>query len=309
VTTTKDLAVLDRTKEPGAIGEPLYMDVVTAFCRGRHAEACMPLRAEPVVVIGGRYGLSSKEFNAGHGQGRVRQPRQADQPKNHFTVGIVDDVTHLSLPVDDDFDIAGDDVFRGVFFGLGADGTVGANKNSIKIIGEETDNYAQGYFVYDSKKAGAVTISHLRFGPKPIRSSYLIKQGQFVACHQWVFLEKYDMLELRRRTGRDLPAQLAPTARTRSGTTCPRKVQQDIIEKKLKVYCIDATRWPRDRDGPAHQHHHADLLLRHLRHPAARRGHRQDQGGDQEDLRRQEGRRDRPAQLRAVDGTWPTCTR
>jgi pyruvate-ferredoxin/flavodoxin oxidoreductase len=155
--------------------------------------------------------------HAGDGQG-VFDNLAAAEPKNHFTVGIVDDVSHTSLDVDDDFDIAGDDVFRGLFFGLGSDGTVGANKNSIKIIGEETDNYAQGYFVYDSKKAGAVTVSHLRFGQKPIRSTYLIKKANFVACHQWVFLEKYDMLEAQPgatflintlRTGRNLgpPAQ------------------------------------------------------------------------------------------------------
>src|SRR5512141_2582444 len=191
--TVQALAVLDRTKEPGAIGDPLYLDVVAALVEARRGDA-LPFAAEP-VVIGGRYGLSSKEFTPGMVKAvfdELAKPR----PKNHFTIGIVDDVTHTSLPWDAEFDIEPPGTVRALFYGLGADGTVGANKNSIKIIGEETDNFAQGYFVYDSKKSGAITTSHLRFGPKPIRSSYLITKANFVACHQFSFLERIDMLKL-----------------------------------------------------------------------------------------------------------------
>jgi len=234
--SVRAIAVMDRTKEPGSIGEPLYMDVVTALIEAR-TEGISHFATDPVVV-GGRYGLSSKEFNDGMVKA-IFDNLAAARPKNHFTVGIVDDVTHTSLPVDDDFDIAADDVFRGVFFGLGADGTVGANKNSIKIIGEETDNFAQGYFVYDSKKAGAVTISHLRFGPRPIRSSYLIRKAQFVAAHQWVFLEKLDMLCFAQ------PGAIflinSPFPADKVWDELPLEVQQDILDKQLKVYCIDAT--------------------------------------------------------------------
>ena len=190
--TVKAIAVLDRTKEPGSVGEPLFQDVVTVL-RNAREDGTLPFAAEPKVV-GGRYGLASKEFTPAMVKG-VFDELAKEKPKRDFTVGIVDDVTHLSLKWDPEFDTEGDDVKRGVFFGLGADGTVGANKNSIKIIGEETDNYAQGYFVYDSKKSGGITISHLRFGPKPIRSSYLVTTASFVACHQFGFLEKYDVLE------------------------------------------------------------------------------------------------------------------
>jgi len=235
-TTTKKIAVLDRTKEPGAIAEPLHMDIVHALAEARTL-GTTPFATDPVVV-GGRYGLSSKEFNDGMVKA-VFDNLTADQPRNHFTVGIVDDVTHLSLPVDNEYDIAPDDVFRGVFFGLGADGTVGANKNSIKIIGEETDNYGQGYFVYDSKKAGAVTISHLRFGPRPIRSSYLIKKANFVACHQWVFTEKLDMLTYAQPGATFLLN--SPFGPDEIWDHFPKEVQEDIKAKDLKVYCIDAT--------------------------------------------------------------------
>ncbi len=191
--TVKAIAVLDRTKEPGAVGDPLYIDVLAALREAREAGQ-LTLARDPLVV-GGRYGLSSKEFNPSHVKAVFDELIRREGPRNHFTVGIVDDVTHTSIPVDASFDIDSDERVRAVFFGLGADGTVGANKNSIKIIGEETDNDAQGYFVYDSKKSGAVTISHLRFGKGPIRSSYLIRKASFVACHQFGFLEKYDMLE------------------------------------------------------------------------------------------------------------------
>ncbi len=230
--SVKTIAVLDRTKEPGAMGEPLYMDVISAlaetFQQGK-------LAAVP-KVIGGRYGLSSKEFTPAMVKGVFDEMKKAE-PKNHFTVGIHDDVTHTSIAYDADFTTETDDVFRGMFFGLGADGTVGANKNSIKIIGEETDYDAQGYFVYDSKKSGAITTSHLRFGKKPIRSTYLISKAKFVACHQFSFLEKYDMLQYAEPGAVFLLN--APFAHTEVWDKIPKKVQQDIIDKKLKFYVID----------------------------------------------------------------------
>ena len=233
--TTKAIAVLDRTKEPGAVGEPLYLDVVTALHEAR-ADGASPLKTDP-LVIAGRYGLSSKEYTPAMAKA-VFDELQAPKPKRHFTVGIVDDVTHLSLPVDADFDIEPDDVVRGVFFGLGADGTVGANKNSIKIIGEETDNHALGYFVYDSKKSGAITISHLRFGPRPIRSSYLVRRANFVACHQYVFLDRYHMLDYAQPGAVFLLN--APLPHDQVWDDLPREVQEQIIEKQLKFYVIDA---------------------------------------------------------------------
>ena len=233
--TVKKIAVLDRSKEAGSIGEPLYLDVLTALVEAR-AEGLSEFTVEP-AVFGGRYGLSSKEFNAAMVKA-IYDNLAADKPKNHFTVGIVDDVTYTSLPVDDEFDIEPEDVFRGVFFGLGSDGTVGANKNSIKIIGSETDNFAQGYFVYDSRKAGSVTVSHLRFGPNPIRSSYLIKKANFAGCHQWVFLDKYDIPEALVPGGTLLLN--SPFAPDEVWDQLPVEVQQQIIEKHLKLYVIDA---------------------------------------------------------------------
>jgi pyruvate-ferredoxin/flavodoxin oxidoreductase len=226
--TAKTVAVLDRTKEPGA-SDPLYLDVVAAFSE--------LLNGSAPKVVAGRYGLSSKEFTPSMIKG-VFDELKKPQPKQRFTVGIVDDVTHLSLPFDENLSIEPDDVKRAVFFGLGADGTVGANKNSIKIIGEETNNFAQGYFVYDSKKSGAITISHLRFGPRRIRSSYLIKQAQFVACHQYTFLEKYDVLEYAAPGATFLLN--APMATDKVWDDLPREVQQTIIDKKIKLYAIDA---------------------------------------------------------------------
>ncbi|HXG01593.1 MAG TPA: pyruvate:ferredoxin (flavodoxin) oxidoreductase, partial [Bacteroidota bacterium] len=232
--TVKSIAVLDRTKEPGAAGEPLYQDVVTAitetFISGELPFA-MP------KIIGGRYGLSSKEFTPAMVKA-VYDELKKDRPKNHFTVGIVDDVTFTSLAWDPAFSTEPDDVVRAVFYGLGADGTVGANKNSIKIIGEDTDFYAQGYFVYDSKKSGSTTVSHLRFGPRPIHSAYLIDRANFVACHQWFFLEKYDVLKAAVPGATFLlnsyygPDQV--------WDKLPRHIQQEIIEKKIKFYVIDA---------------------------------------------------------------------
>jgi len=235
--TTRALAVLDRTKEPGALGEPLYQDVVTALREGHDAGLASWTGDDCPRVIGGRYGLSSKEFDPAMVKA-VYDELAKPEPKNHFTVGIVDDVTRTSLEVDESFDTEPDSVVRAVFFGLGADGTVGANKNSIKIIGEETDNHAQGYFVYDSKKAGAITISHLRFGPQPIHSTYLVRKANFVGCHQFVFLEKYDMLEYA------APGAVfllnAPFGPDRIWDELPREVQETIIAKRLKFYVIDA---------------------------------------------------------------------
>ncbi|MGQ9501539.1 MAG: pyruvate:ferredoxin (flavodoxin) oxidoreductase [Anaerolineae bacterium] len=233
--TTQVIAVLDRTKEPGAAGEPLYTDVVTAIAEGM-AQGIAPFSKMP-RIIGGRYGLSSKEFTPAMVKGIFDEMTKA-QPKNHFTVGITDDVTHMSIEYDPSFDIESEDTVRAVFFGLGSDGTVGANHNSIRIIGEETDNYAQGYFVYDSRKAGTVTISHLRFGPKPIRAPYLINQASFVACHQFPFLERFDMLKYAMPGAVFLLNSIYGPEEV--WDHLPREVQQDIIEKKLRFYVIDA---------------------------------------------------------------------
>jgi pyruvate-ferredoxin/flavodoxin oxidoreductase len=233
--TTKSVAVLDRTKEPGSIGEPLYQDILSAFSE-EMAAGNLPFDKFP-KVIGGRYGLSSKEFTPAMVKS-VFDELTKEKSKNHFTVGINDDVTHTSLEYDKSFSTEGDDVVRGMFFGLGADGTVGANKNSIKIIGEETENNAQGYFVYDSKKSGSMTISHLRFGKKPIRSTYLITKANFVACHQFVFLEKTDVLRNAEENATFLLN--SPYGKDEVWDKLPRKVQQDIIDKNLKFYVIDA---------------------------------------------------------------------
>jgi len=237
--TVRSIAVLDRTKEPGASGEPLYLDVV---CAVHEAVASGQLAALPRVV-GGRYGLSSKEFTPAMIVG-VFDNLAADTPRNHFTVGIYDDVTHRSLPWDADLDIEPDDVVRAVFYGLGADGTVGANKNTIKIIGTHTDDQAQGYFVYDSKKSGAVTVSHLRFGPRPIRSSYLIRRAAFVGVHQWVFLSRYDVLKTAEPGAKVLLN--APYPPERVWDELPREVQRQLIDKGLQLYVIDAYKVARD---------------------------------------------------------------
>jgi pyruvate-ferredoxin/flavodoxin oxidoreductase len=221
------VAALDRTKEPGAAGEPLYQDCINAF-----AEAGRGLK-----VVGGRYGLSSKEFTPAMVKA-IFDDLASQAPKQHFTVGINDDVTNLSLSFDPGFSTEGDDVVRAMFYGLGSDGTVGANKNSIKIIGENTDNFAQGYFVYDSKKAGAVTVSHLRFGPKPIKSSYLVTHANFIACHQFPFLEKYNMLDAAIEGATFLLN--CPMDPAEAWDHLPRDVQQTIIDKKLKFFAINA---------------------------------------------------------------------
>ena len=233
--TVKKIAVLDRTKEPGSLGEPLYLDIRTAIGEAM-AKGEAPFEKYPVIV-GGRYGLGSKEFTPAMVKA-VFDNLDAPEPKNGFTVGIIDDVTHTSLEVDDSFEISSEGLFSGMFYGLGADGTVGANRNSIKIIGELTDNYAQGYFVYDSRKAGTVTISHLRFGKQIIRSPYLVSKADFVACHNPSFLEKFDMLSAAREGGTFLLTSMH--GKDEVWDTLPQEVQKQIIEKKLKFYVIDA---------------------------------------------------------------------
>ncbi|MFB3904595.1 MAG: pyruvate:ferredoxin (flavodoxin) oxidoreductase [Acidobacteriota bacterium] len=228
--TVKIIAAMDRTKEPGSAGDPLYMDVVNAFVE-TNGSSPRP------KVIGGRYGLSSKELTAAMVKG-IFDEMAKPEPKTHFTVGIVDDVTHLSIDYDPEFSTEPDDVVRAMFFGLGSDGTVSANKNSIKIIAEGTDNYGQGYFVYDSKKAGTLTVSHLRFGPRPIRSSYLITKANFVACHQFVFMEKYDVLKNLVEGGTFLLN--APYGPDEVWDKIPRSAQEQILKKKIKFYVIDA---------------------------------------------------------------------
>jgi len=235
--TVKSLATLDRTKEPGAVGEPLYQDVITAVSEGL-ATGIAPFQTFP-RVIGGRYGLSSKEFTPAMVKG-VFDEMLKDKPRNHFTVGINDDVTHTSLEYDPAFSTEDPKTVRAVFYGLGADGTVGANKNSIKIIGEDTDNYAQGYFVYDSKKSGSVTVSHLRFGPKPIHSTYLISKANFVACHQFSFLERLDVLKAAQPGATFLLN--SPFGPEEVWDNMPRTTQEEIIKKQLRFFVIDAVK-------------------------------------------------------------------
>jgi pyruvate-ferredoxin/flavodoxin oxidoreductase len=230
--TTKALAVLDRTKEPGSSGEPLYHDVITSFFENQEKLGfAMP------KIIGGRYGLSSKEFTPAMIHA-IFDELDKKSPKNHFTIGINDDVTHSSLEYDQEFILENKEQFEAVFYGLGSDGTVGANKNSIKIIGTQTKNYAQGYFVYDSKKSGSMTISHLRFGPKPIQSSYLIQKADFVAVHQAVFLEKLNILDMAKEEAVFLLN--TPYPKEEIWQRLPRVSQEHIINKKLKFYAIDA---------------------------------------------------------------------
>jgi len=235
--TTKRIAVLDRCKEPGAIGDPLYLDVVSALAE-EWATAKGAARPMP-QVIGGRYGLSSKEFTPAMVAAAFAELAE-EQPRKHFTVGIIDDVTHLSLDVDPEFTTEADDVTRAVFFGLGSDGTVGASKNSVKIIGENTPMYAQGYFVYDSKKAGSVTVSHVRFSPRPITSSYLIERANFVACHQFNFLERMDVLHVAAQGAVFLLN--SPYGPDEVWDKLPREVQDDILQKKLRFYVVDGYR-------------------------------------------------------------------
>jgi pyruvate-ferredoxin/flavodoxin oxidoreductase len=233
--TVRNIAVLDRTKEPGAEGEPLYLDVqnavVEAVTDGRIRRDDMPL------VVGGRYGLGSREFNAGMAKS-VFDNLADDKPRNHFTVGIDDDLTHTNLPWDDTYSSLPEGVHQAMFYGLGGDGTVGANKNSIKIIGKATDNYAQGHFVYDSKKSGSMTISHLRFSPNPIRSTYVIQQAEFLACHAFQFLERVDIIGNLKPGGTFLLNSHYPADEV--WDHLPREVQQGLIDKQAKFYVIDA---------------------------------------------------------------------
>jgi pyruvate-ferredoxin/flavodoxin oxidoreductase len=231
--TVKKIAVLDRCREPGAVGEPLYQDVVAALAEAR----AQGLTTLDPVVIGGRYGLASKEFTPAMVKAVYDELAQ-QTPKRRFTVGITDDVGNLSLAVDDSFQITHPEERRAVFFGLGADGTVGANKNSVKIIAGNTDLYAQGYFVYDSKKSGAITVSHLRFSPQPIRSAYLLEQADFVACHHFVFLDRYDVLRYA-APGATLLLN-APYPASDVWAKMPAPVQRAIVAKKLRVFVIDA---------------------------------------------------------------------
>ena len=226
--TVKVLGVLDRTKEPGGMGEPMYQDVLTALMESGHTS---------IRVIGGRYGLSSKEFTPSMVKA-VFDEMKKPAPKNHFTVGIVDDVTFTSLEVDPSFSIESPKTVRCLFYGLGSDGTVGANKNSIKIIGEDTPNSAQGYFVYDSKKSGATTVSHLRFGPTEIHQPYLIESATFIAVHQSVFLERYDVLA--KATPGAVFLLNTYYAKDQVWDNLPRAYQEHLINKKMKFYVIDA---------------------------------------------------------------------
>lgn len=236
--TTRSIAVLDRTKEPGASGEPLYLDVVTAIHEANPTQI-----PNLKSTVGGRYGLSSKEFTPTMIKA-VFDNLAAAEPKNHFTIGINDDVTHTSLDYDPDFNIEPDNIVRAIFYGLGADGTVGANKNSIKIIGEETENYAQGYFVYDSKKSGSVTVSHLRFGSTPIHSTYLVSKANFVACHQWDFLEKFPLLKEILPNGTFLLN--SPYSTEEVWSHLPQPIQAQIIQKHLNFYVINAYKVARE---------------------------------------------------------------
>ncbi|MFC1997007.1 pyruvate:ferredoxin (flavodoxin) oxidoreductase [Chloroflexota bacterium] len=233
--TTKVIAVLDRTKEPGAVGEPLYQDIITAISEGI-AEEIAPFKSAP-RIIGGRYGLSSKEFTPAMVKGLFDEMNKA-KPKNHFTMGIQDDLTNSSIEYDPDFSIEDENTIRAIFFGLGADGTVGANKNSIKIIGEETQNFAQGFFNYDSKKSGAKTNSHLRFGPNPINAPYLIEKANFIACHQFSFVEQIEMLQFAMPGATFLLNSIYGPEEI--WDHIPVEMQTSIIEKNLNFYVINA---------------------------------------------------------------------
>ncbi|KAB2638929.1 MAG: pyruvate:ferredoxin (flavodoxin) oxidoreductase [Verrucomicrobia bacterium] len=239
--TVKSIAVLDRTKEPGAVGEPLFLDVVAAL---RQADTLGLMQGtHQIRVIGGRYGLGSKEFTPSMVKA-VFDELAKPTPKVTFTVGINDDVTGLSLDYDPDFEVVPAGMKQAVFFGLGSDGTVGANKNSIKMIGEGTDNFAQGYFVYDSKKAGAMTVSHLRFGPAPIRSTYLIRSAEFVACHRFDLLQQINVLDYTKAGGIFLLN--SPGDPNAVWDSLPADLQQQIIAKQLELYAIDASTVARD---------------------------------------------------------------
>ncbi|MGA3334320.1 MAG: pyruvate:ferredoxin (flavodoxin) oxidoreductase [Terracidiphilus sp.] len=237
--TVKSIAILDRCKEPGGAGEPLYQDILTVLAEN---SSHLPFVTMP-AVIGGRYGLSSKEFTPAMVKG-IFDELAKPSPKNHFTIGINDDVSHSSLDYDPAFSTEDPKTVRALFYGLGSDGTVGANKNSIKIIGSETPNYAQGYFVYDSKKSGSMTMSHLRFGPNPIRSTYLITHASFVACHNFSFLEKMNVLEAA------MPGAVfllnSPYSAAEVWDKLPRSMQEEMLRKKIEFYVIDGYKVARE---------------------------------------------------------------
>ena len=296
--TATRVAVLDRTKEPGSIGEPLFLDVVAALT---DAYADGELAVMPRVT-GGRYGLSSKEFTPGMVAG-VFAELAAEHPRRRFTVGINDDVSLTSISYDPTLDIEPPDTVRAVFFGLGSDGTVGANKNTIKILGAEEGIFAQGYFVYDSKKSGSQTVSHLRFGPKPIRASYLVSNASFVGCHQFNLLEQVDVLG-RAAHGATLLLNSRHSAET-LWDWLPLPVQEQILAKDIDVYTVDAAKIARDvGNGGPNQHRAADLLLRDLRGAPAGAGDREDQAVDHQELRqaRTRGSREKPCRGRPVAG-------
>ena len=232
--TVKKIAVLDRTKEPGSLGEPLYLDMVAGIDE-MIEKGIAPFFERPIVV-GGRFGLSSKEFTPGMVKS-VFDNLDAEEPKNHFTIGIHDDVTNTSLDWDEDFGKGSNSGYQAMFWGLGSDGTVGANKNTIKIISQATDKYAQGYFVYDSKKAGARTTSHLRFSDKPIKSTYLCLEADFIGCHNWTFIEKYDILKPLKEGGTFLLN--SPYGPKETWESLPKKLQSQIIEKKAKFFIVN----------------------------------------------------------------------
>ena len=238
--TTKSIAVLDRTKEPGSLGEPLYLDIVAGLNEAREDST---LGMEIPHIIGGRYGLSSKEFTPAMVKA-IYDELKKNNPKKHFTIGIYDDVTNRSLEWDENFTLPNKNQFQAIFFGLGSDGTVGANKNSIKIIGTQTDNYAQGYFVYDSKKSGTMTTSHLRFGSSVIHSTYLIEKADFVACHQSVFMEKFDILQHAKKGAFFLLN--SPFDKDQVWNRMPQKIQEELIEKEIEFYVIDAYKVAKD---------------------------------------------------------------
>ena len=285
--TVRTVGVLDRTKEPGSIGEPLYLDVVAALAEA-HADGARPVMPR---VSGGRYGLSSKEFTPAMVAG-VFAELAREQPRRRFTVGIDDDVSRTSVDYDPSFDIESPDTVRAVFFGLGSDGTVGANKNTIKILGSEEGLHAQAYFVYDSKKSGSQTESHLRFGPDPIRAPYLVTGANFVGCHQFRFLEKVDILG---RAGHGATLLLnCRLAADKVWDALPRRVQEQILGQA--DHALRRRRRPdraRGRARRADQHRPADLFLRDLGGAAPRTGHRTDQGVGGEDVRKP---RRRPAE-------------
>ena len=288
--TVRTVGVLDRTKEPGSIGEPLYLDVVAALAEA-HADGARPVMPR---VSGGRYGLSSKEFTPAMVAG-VFAELAREQPRRRFTVGIDDDVSRTSIDYDPSFDIESPDTVRAVFFGLGSDGTVGANKNTIKILGSEEGLHAQAYFVYDSKKSGSQTESHLRFGPDPIRAPYLVTGANFVGCHQFRFLDKVDILG-RAAPGRDPAAELP--SRGGQGLGCATAAGAGTDTGQAD-HALRRRRRPdraRGRARRADQHRPADLFLRDLGGAAPRAGHRTDQGIGGEDVRK-------PRRRRAEQGT------